>query len=146
MSDPHEQQAREMLALEEAAKDAAAKALMAKWQTRQFGQHAGYLTASEIVDIVLDAAIRALPDAQPAAPSNEELRIKQAFNEGREFEAGMRAAQPAPVAAQPFAGTPCPGCNSDRANGPCCDDCMYRCAPRSPVAQPAEQAPDAKET
>ena len=47
------------------------------------------------------APIAAEP-AQPAAPSNEELRIKQAFNEGREFEAGMRAAQLAPVA-QPVA-------------------------------------------
>lgn len=45
--------------------------------------------------------------AQPAAPSNEELRIKQAFNEGREFEAGMRAAQPAPVA-QPVEAAPKP--------------------------------------
>jgi hypothetical protein len=34
----------------------AIQALLDKWAAREFGQHAGYLSAADIVDVVLGAA------------------------------------------------------------------------------------------
>jgi len=49
-------------------REEAIQALLSKWATRDFGQHAGYLSAPEVVDIVLGAARASAPAAQPTAP------------------------------------------------------------------------------
>jgi hypothetical protein len=47
---------------------AAIEALFFKWQTRGYGQHAGYLSADDIVDLVLDAALSSTPSPAVQEP------------------------------------------------------------------------------